>query len=83
MVRHITLTYHGATSLVVVHDWTAIREVDPRISASPQWLQKHEGTVQPFAGEGNTTQRMELAEQLKIFLHYKNKGSLNFEVFLT
>ena len=36
-----------------------------------------------FSGEGNTTRRIERAEQLKNSIHYKNEGSLKFEVFLT
>ena len=36
-----------------------------------------------FSGEGNTSRRIERAEQLKTSIHYKNEGSLKFEVFLT
>ena len=36
-----------------------------------------------FSGEGNATCCIERAEQLKTSLHYKNEGSLKFEVFLT
>ena len=36
-----------------------------------------------FAGEGNTSQKITKADLLKTSLHYKNEGSLKFEVFLT
>ena len=36
-----------------------------------------------FSGEGNTSRLIEQAEQLKTSIHYKNEGSLKFEVFLT
>jgi len=39
-------------------------------------------TLQDYlAGEGNATQRIERAEQLKTSLHYKNWISLKFKVF--
>ena len=36
-----------------------------------------------FAGEGNATRRIAVAETLEVSLHYKNERSLPFEVFLT
>ena len=73
-VQHALITFTtGQLSATWIKSLTKFRDGRRSMRA----LENH------FAGEGNTSQKIARAELLKTSLHYKNEGSLKFEVFLT